>query len=259
MPINILMPALSPTMEKGNLAKWLKKEGDTVKSGDVIAEIETDKATMEVEAVDEGILAKILVPEGTADVPVNQLIALIAGEGEDPKSVTGRPAAAFRRRLRRRGTPLPQHRLLLQPLLSRRQRHSRQFLRHFRASRPRSSRRREADRAQRSRGRRLRNRVFASPLAKRIAQEDGVDIDRPSGLRSPWPRRREGRARGGPGRRRKAGCRAGRLPRRQPAAAAPLARQRLGRSGQGHVRGRHLTRKCRSTGCARPSPSASSS
>src|SRR5687768_18560852 len=88
MPINILMPALSPTMEKGNLAKWLKKEGDTVKSGDVIAEIETDKATMEVEAVDEGILAKIVVPEGTADVPVNQLIALIAAEGEDPKSVS---------------------------------------------------------------------------------------------------------------------------------------------------------------------------
>ena len=66
MPINILMPALSPTMEKGNLAKWLKKEGDKVKSGDVIAEIETDKATMEVEAVDEGTIAKILVPEGTA-------------------------------------------------------------------------------------------------------------------------------------------------------------------------------------------------
>src|SRR5687767_3460396 len=88
MPINILMPALSPTMEKGNLAKWLKKEGDTVKSGDVIAEIETDKATMEVEAIDEGILAKIVVPEGTADVPVNQLIGLIAGEGEDPKSVS---------------------------------------------------------------------------------------------------------------------------------------------------------------------------
>ena len=68
MPINILMPALSPTMEKGNLAKWLKKEGDKVKSGDVIAEIETDKATMEVEAVDEGTLAKIVVPEGTQDV-----------------------------------------------------------------------------------------------------------------------------------------------------------------------------------------------
>ncbi|WP_342164988.1 pyruvate dehydrogenase complex dihydrolipoamide acetyltransferase [Methylobacterium sp. SD21] len=87
MPINVLMPALSPTMEKGNLAKWLKKEGDSIKSGDVLAEIETDKATMEVEAVDEGVLAKIIVPEGTADVPVNDLIALIAGEGEDPGSV----------------------------------------------------------------------------------------------------------------------------------------------------------------------------
>jgi pyruvate dehydrogenase E2 component (dihydrolipoamide acetyltransferase) len=86
MPINILMPALSPTMEKGNLAKWLKKEGDKVKSGDVIAEIETDKATMEVEAVDEGTIAKILVPEGTQDVPVNDVIAVLAGEGEDVKA-----------------------------------------------------------------------------------------------------------------------------------------------------------------------------
>src|SRR5580704_6364956 len=86
MPINILMPALSPTMEKGNLAKWLKKEGEAVKPGDVIAEIETDKATMEVEAVDEGVLAKIVVPEGTTDVPVNQLIAVLAGEGEDVKA-----------------------------------------------------------------------------------------------------------------------------------------------------------------------------
>src|SRR5215211_5503672 len=91
MPINILMPALSPTMEKGNLAKWLKKEGDKVAPGDVIAEIETDKATMEVEAVDEGVLAKIVVPEGTADVPVNELIAVLAGEGEDVK---GAAAAA---------------------------------------------------------------------------------------------------------------------------------------------------------------------
>src|SRR5215213_1232814 len=86
MPINILMPALSPTMEKGKLAKWLKKEGDQVKAGDVLAEIETDKATMEVEAVDEGTLAKIVVPEGTADVPVNDVIAVLAGEGEDVKA-----------------------------------------------------------------------------------------------------------------------------------------------------------------------------
>ena len=86
MAINILMPALSPTMEKGNLAKWLKKEGDSVKTGDVIAEIETDKATMEYEAVDDGVIAKIMVPEGTADVPVNQLIAVMAQEGEDVKA-----------------------------------------------------------------------------------------------------------------------------------------------------------------------------
>ncbi|TWF49824.1 pyruvate dehydrogenase complex dihydrolipoamide acetyltransferase [Neorhizobium alkalisoli] len=83
MPINITMPALSPTMEEGNLAKWLVKEGDTVKSGDVIAEIETDKATMEVEAVDEGVVAKIVVPAGTESVKVNALIAILAAEGED--------------------------------------------------------------------------------------------------------------------------------------------------------------------------------
>jgi pyruvate dehydrogenase E2 component (dihydrolipoamide acetyltransferase) len=94
MPINILMPALSPTMEKGNLAKWLKKEGDKVKSGDVIAEIETDKATMEVEAVDEGTLAKILVPEGTQDVAVNDVIAVLAGDGEDVKSAGAGAASA---------------------------------------------------------------------------------------------------------------------------------------------------------------------
>src|ERR1700686_2863286 len=87
MPIEVLMPALSPTMEKGNLAKWLKKEGDAVKSGDIIAEIETDKATMEVEAADEGTLGKILVPEGTADVAVNTPIAVILGAGEDKSSI----------------------------------------------------------------------------------------------------------------------------------------------------------------------------
>jgi pyruvate dehydrogenase E1 component beta subunit len=95
MPTEVLMPALSPTMEKGNLAKWLKKEGDNVKSGDVIAEIETDKATMEVEAVDEGTLGKILVPEGTNDVAVNTPIAMILAEGEDKSTLKdGKPAAA---------------------------------------------------------------------------------------------------------------------------------------------------------------------
>src|SRR6202049_2144292 len=82
MATNVLMPALSPTMEKGNLSKWLKREGDAIKSGDVIAEIETDKATMEVEATDEGTLGKILVPEGTADVAVNTPIATILSDGE---------------------------------------------------------------------------------------------------------------------------------------------------------------------------------
>src|SRR3954453_18709578 len=87
MPTNVLMPALSPTMEKGNLAKWVKKEGDKVAPGDVIAEIETDKATMEVEAVDEGTLGQILVPEGTADVAVNTPIATILSEGEDASAL----------------------------------------------------------------------------------------------------------------------------------------------------------------------------
>ena len=95
MPIQVLMPALSPTMEKGNLAKWLKKEGEPIKSGDVIAEIETDKATMEVEATDEGTLGKILIPEGTADVAVNTPIATILADGEsaaDLAKVSSAPA-----------------------------------------------------------------------------------------------------------------------------------------------------------------------
>jgi pyruvate dehydrogenase E1 component beta subunit len=92
MPIQVLMPALSPTMEKGNLAKWLKKEGETIKSGDVIAEIETDKATMEVEATDEGTLGKILIPEGTADVAVNTPIATILADGESAADL-GKAAA----------------------------------------------------------------------------------------------------------------------------------------------------------------------
>src|SRR5438128_7937096 len=93
MPTQVLMPALSPTMEKGNLAKWIKQEGDKVKAGDVIAEIETDKATMEVEAIDEGTLGRILVPEGTADVAVNTPIAMILAEGEDAGALTDGGAA----------------------------------------------------------------------------------------------------------------------------------------------------------------------
>jgi pyruvate dehydrogenase E1 component beta subunit len=94
MPVDVLMPALSPTMEKGNLAKWVKSEGDKVKAGDVIAEIETDKATMEVEAVDEGTLGKILVPEGTADVAVNTPIAVILSDGESAGDIKAASAPA---------------------------------------------------------------------------------------------------------------------------------------------------------------------
>jgi len=111
MPIEVLMPALSPTMEKGNLAKWLKKEGDKIKPGDIIAEIETDKATMEYEAIDEGTLGKILVPEGTADVAVNTPIAMILEEGEDSAALKGagapnaRPSPPSRSRPRKPRSP----------------------------------------------------------------------------------------------------------------------------------------------------------
>jgi pyruvate dehydrogenase E2 component (dihydrolipoamide acetyltransferase) len=98
MPIELKMPALSPTMEEGTLAKWLVKEGDTVKSGDILAEIETDKATMEFEAVDEGTIAKILVPDGTDEVKVGTVIALIAGEGEDVSAASAAPAPAPEKR-----------------------------------------------------------------------------------------------------------------------------------------------------------------
>ncbi|NMN73655.1 pyruvate dehydrogenase complex E1 component subunit beta [Rhizobium sp. 57MFTsu3.2] len=93
MPIDILMPALSPTMEEGTLSKWLKQEGDTVKSGDVIAEIETDKATMEVEAVDEGVIGKLLVPAGTENVKVNAKIAVLLQDGESASDISAAPAA----------------------------------------------------------------------------------------------------------------------------------------------------------------------
>src|SRR6185312_3240292 len=94
MPTNILMPALSPTMEQGKLAKWLKKEGDKVKSGDVLAEIETDKATMEIEAIDEGTLARIVVPEGTDNVAVNSLIGIISADGEPVSAAASSPPPA---------------------------------------------------------------------------------------------------------------------------------------------------------------------
>src|SRR4051794_37970491 len=106
MPIQVLMPALSPTMEKGNLSKWLKKEGEAIKSGDVIAEIETDKATMEVEATDEGTLGKILIPEGTADVAVNTPIATILADGESASDL-GKASAPARQEKAAESAPPP--------------------------------------------------------------------------------------------------------------------------------------------------------
>src|SRR5258705_11888364 len=107
MPVNILMPALSPTMDKGTLAKWLKREGDKVKAGDVIAEIETDKATMEYEAIDDGVLAKIVVPEGTQDGPVNQLIAVLAEDGEDPRTAAAAVSAPSAPKATGAAAPVP--------------------------------------------------------------------------------------------------------------------------------------------------------
>src|SRR5262245_22572015 len=195
MPINILMPALSPTMEKGNLAKWLKKEGDKIAPGDVIAEIETDKATMEVEAADEGVLAKIVVPEGTADVPVNELIAVLAGEGEDVKAAasaaapTGAAAAGAKGGAKpaeakgapaqgggetaakpTAGAPAPQRAESAPPP----------------AAKPAAPPPQQAQAPARSaaaEGARTNGggRIFASPLARRLAKEAGIDVARVQG------------------------------------------------------------------------------
>jgi pyruvate dehydrogenase E2 component (dihydrolipoamide acetyltransferase) len=141
MPIDILMPARSATMEKGKLARWLKKEGDKIKPGDVLAEIETDKATMEVEAIGEGVLVKIMVAEGTADVPVNDVIGLIAGEGEDAKSVASRPS------------PVSEKTLDVPPAVP-----------NAPAVAPRTLNGESGP------------RIFASPLARRIAKESELDL-----------------------------------------------------------------------------------
>ena len=184
MPTNILMPALSPTMEKGNLAKWLKKEGDTIKSGDVIAEIETDKATMEVEAVDEGVLAKIVVPEGTADVPVNQLIGLIAAEGEDANAVAsaaGQGAAS--------PTPPATNReasggAKAQPAEAAKATTAKAPPAPAGAPAARPAAASPAERTgipARANGQAKGERVFASPLARRIAKDAGIDISQVPG------------------------------------------------------------------------------
>ncbi len=239
MPINILMPALSPTMEKGNLAKWLKKEGDKVKSGDVIAEIETDKATMEVEAIDDGTLAKIVVPEGTADVPVNQLIAVLAGEGEDAKAAA---ASAGSRRARAEAAGCARRagscrgrkgRGSASPL----QRPPR--LRPLRPHRPRL---------------RAARRVFASPLAQAARQGSR---HRPFPDRRLRPARSRHRARRGRREVRQgpearggdSGC----------AVRVPRSRRRCRTSRSARCSRKAATRSCRTTACAAPSRSGSRS
>ena len=168
MPINILMPALSPTMEKGNLAKWLKKEGDKVKSGDVIAEIETDKATMEVEAVDEGTIAKILVPEGTQDVPVNDVIAVLAGDGEDVKAAASAGAgAAPAPKPAEPPKPAAQAAAAAAPAPTAAPAPSAAPVPHPAAA-PAAQANGHA-------------RVFSSPLARRLAKEAGIDLGRITG------------------------------------------------------------------------------
>jgi len=171
MPINILMPALSPTMEKGNLAKWLKKEGDKVKSGDVIAEIETDKATMEVEAVDEGTIAKIIVPEGTQDVPVNDVIAVLAGDGEDVKAAgagaaAAKPAPKVADKVADKAAEKPAAAPPAKP-----------------AAAPAPAAKaapapQAAGPAPQANG---RGRIFSSPLARRLAKEAGIELGRITG------------------------------------------------------------------------------
>jgi pyruvate dehydrogenase E2 component (dihydrolipoamide acetyltransferase) len=166
MPINILMPALSPTMEKGNLAKWLKKEGDKVKSGDVIAEIETDKATMEVEAVDEGTIAKILVPEGTQDVAVNDIIAVLAGDGEDVKAAGASAGAKAPSAPAKAEAPAPKP-ASPPPAAS------------APAAKPAAAAGPQAAApAPQANG---HARTFSSPLARRLAKEAGIEIARITG------------------------------------------------------------------------------
>jgi len=166
MPTNILMPALSPTMEKGNLAKWLKKEGDKVKSGDIIAEIETDKATMEYEAVDEGTIAKIVVPEGTQDVAVNAVIAVLAGEGEDVKAAASSAAtasAAPEKKAEAKSEAKPEAKQAPKAEA-------------LKAPAQPAAAAKPAEAAPKQGA-----RVFASPLAKRLAKDAGVDLSRVEG------------------------------------------------------------------------------
>src|SRR5512132_1316247 len=182
MPVNILMPALSPTMEQGNLAKWFKKEGDKVKAGDVIAEIETDKATMEYEAVDEGTLAKIVVPEGTQDVPVQSLIAVLAEEGEDVKAAAaaagkGAPAPVKPASSKPASAPPPPTNTSARPAPAPAPKTG-----ETKRTPPQTP---QAPALQRGDGEGIgvarTNRVFSSPLARRLAKEAGIDLARIQG------------------------------------------------------------------------------
>lgn len=157
MPVKILMPALSPTMTEGNLIKWLKKEGDTIKAGDLIAEIETDKATMEVEAVDEGTLGKIVVPEGTESVQVNQIIGLILEEGEDKAALKDvqieAPVIAEQKKVEAPKTANDTAEVMIEPVTTV-----------------------AATATSASRSTSSAGRIIASPLAKRIAEQTGVNL-----------------------------------------------------------------------------------
>jgi pyruvate dehydrogenase E2 component (dihydrolipoamide acetyltransferase) len=165
MPINITMPALSPTMEEGNLAKWLVKEGDKIKSGNIIAEIETDKATMEVEAVDEGVIAKILVAAGSEGVKVNTVIAVLAVDGEDvATAASGTPAA-----------PAPQAVAPTSPLAGEDAAKRQERGNDSTPTKSPLSVAKEGDISP-ARGENKEGRTFASPLARRIAKDAGVSI-----------------------------------------------------------------------------------
>jgi pyruvate dehydrogenase E2 component (dihydrolipoamide acetyltransferase) len=168
MPTNILMPALSPTMEKGNLAKWVKKEGDKIKSGDVIAEIETDKATMEYEAIEDGTLAKIVVPEGTQDVAVNSVIAVLAGEGEDVKAAASAAKSA---------PPQKAAEKKVEPAAAAPQPSPQRPAEAGAAPRPQKPSSPATVEAPAARG----NRIFSSPLARRLAKEANIDLNRVQG------------------------------------------------------------------------------
>ncbi|TPM41893.1 pyruvate dehydrogenase complex dihydrolipoamide acetyltransferase [Mesorhizobium sp. B2-3-4] len=165
MPINITMPALSPTMEEGNLSKWLVKEGDKVSPGDVIAEIETDKATMEVEAVDEGTVAKLVVPAGTEGVKVNALIAILAGEGEDAGAAAkGGSGAAPKAEAAKADAPKAEA--------------AKEAAKPSASAAPAPAKTEPAPAASGHAG---GERVFASPLARRIAKDAGVDVSAVTG------------------------------------------------------------------------------